>query len=102
MNPSERERRRFPRLERQQGEVELSGRAGVRCTGIVDIGLGGIRLALADALEPGARVRLRLRLARDEEPLDVSGQVVWARRKPPFQAGIRFIDVDVARLERLL
>jgi hypothetical protein len=101
VRPAE-ERRRFPRLERQLSEVEVSAGGAVRCTGIVDIGLGGIRLALTDALEPGTRVRLRLRLARDEEPVDVSGQVVWSRQSAPFEAGIRFVDVDVGRLERLL
>ena len=95
------ERRRYLRLE-PMGGVECAG-GEVRCTGIVDIGMGGMRLSLANVVAPGTRVWLRLRVGSgSEEPVDVVGQVVWARQAPPFHAGVQFLEVDLERLKRLV
>jgi len=95
------ERRRYARQDRV-GVVEYSGREGVDCTGIVNIGLGGVRLALTGCEQPGTQVQLRISLERGSAPLDLVGQVVWARRSAPYEAGIRFLDIDSMRLREVL
>jgi hypothetical protein len=61
-----------------------------------------MRLSFSEAVVPGTRMRMRLRLSADEAPVDVVGLVVWARRSAPYQAGIRFLEVDAAPLERIV
>lgn len=82
--------------------MRYSGEPGVQCMGIVNIGLGGIRLSLSGGEKPGSRVQLQITVDPEEQPIDVLGQVVWARTAPPFEAGIRFLEVDATRLRRVL
>jgi len=95
------ERRKHPRRD-LVGVVRYSGKPGVECTGIVDIGLGGIRLELSGSEKPGGRVQLQITVAPEDQPIDVLGQVVWARTAPPYEAGIRFLEVDATHLRRVL
>jgi len=82
--------------------VRYAGEPGVQCTGIVNIGLGGIRLSLSGSEKPGSRVQLQITVDPEEQPIDILGQVVWARTAPPYEAGIRFLEVDATRLRRVL
>ena len=84
------------------GVVDYAGGTGVGCSGIVNIAIGGIRLMLTAIEKPGTRVRLRIALEQQGQPIDVTGQVVWARTAPPYEAGVRFLEVDASRLRDLL
>ena len=101
MSPDRPERRRHPRTS-LVGVVDYTGAEGVSCTGIKNIGLGGVRLDLTGRERPGARVQLSIVLAGNEEPIQVVGQVVWARQSEPYEVGIRFVEVDTSRLEAVL
>jgi hypothetical protein len=56
-----------------------------------DVGARGCRIRLSRPLAPGALVRLTIERDGDAPPLDVLGQVAWARRTPPLSAGITFV-----------
>lgn len=90
------ERRRFPRVN-MFGVVDYVGTEGVRCTGIKNISLGGVRLQISAAERPGTRVKLSLTVADDETPIHLLGQVVWARQAEPYEVGISFLDMDPER-----
>jgi len=97
------ERRRHERCVVDGGErpvevVTYAGTPGVRCTGVRDIGLGGMRLTLSGPERPGARVTLSVALGGEDEQVEVVAQVVWARRAAPHEVGIRFLEVDASRL----
>jgi hypothetical protein len=100
MSGTDDERRRYPR-HHLAGVVEYSGGEGVRCNEIINIGMGGVRLELTAAERPGTRVELRIALEQGE-PITVVGQVVWARTREPYEAGIRFLEVDASKLEAAL
>lgn len=100
MTGTSEERRRHPR-EHRVGVVGYTGSDGVDCVGIVDIGMGGVRLELSANERPGTRVQLRIELEQGQ-PIQVTGQVVWARTAPPYEAGVRFLEVDTSRLQEAL
>lgn len=96
------ERRRFPRVSSDVGVVDYAGGEGVRCTGITNISLGGIRLKTTGAERPGNHVKLSLTIEGEEKPIHLLGLVVWARQAAPYEAGISFLDVDPERPPRQL
>lgn len=60
-------------------------------TRTLDVGARGCRLALQRPLAPGTLVRLRLERGDQAPPLDVLGQVAWARKAQPACAGVTFV-----------
>lgn len=57
-----------------------------------DVSTRGCRIVLPRPLAAGALVRVRIdRDERAQSPLDVLGQVAWARKTEPLQAGITFL-----------
>lgn len=56
-----------------------------------DVSARGCRIELKRPLSPGALVGLAFDMGPGVEPLAVHGQVAWARRTPPYSAGIAFL-----------
>lgn len=70
--------------------VEIIAGAQLQVCEAQDVSAGGVRVAPVFPLPRGERVRLRLRCQRIQ--LEVSGfaTVAWARRDPPYLAGLQF------------
>jgi hypothetical protein len=88
----DKEKRRAKR-EQHDSVLELCDVAGRLLTGIVrliDVSTHGACFASSETLQEGQQVRGRLRLLRTG-PFDVSGRVVWRRRKGNvFLYGLEF------------
>ncbi len=70
----------------------------------VDISHGGMKLALANKIEIGARIKLTLLLPRDHEAIEFKARVVWARKekdKDGFAAGIIYTELDAASKDKI-
>lgn len=63
----------------------------------VDISHGGMKLALTNKIEVGARIHLTLVLPGYDEAIEFKARVVWARKereKEGFAAGIIYTELD--------
>ena len=62
--------------------------------GVVNLSEGGIRVAVPRRLPPKRRVRCKVRSDRFQEPLDVTGEILWCERDlmsgNGFLVGIHF------------
>lgn len=69
---------------------------------VIDLSTTGARISTKEALEPGQKVRLKVRVPRVGDIVTVKGEVRWcvadpyASKKDRYFAGIRFTDVDAA------
>jgi hypothetical protein len=64
---------------------------------VIDIGLGGLRLRVAEPIPPARRYRLSIEIgigARDRPRIDVIARCVWHRATPDrlFEAGFEFVE----------
>jgi PilZ domain len=82
-------RRRFPRLP-SRCRAWLRDRFGTWDGETEDIGPRGCRMVTSRPLAVGTLVSLTLRSPLLDEPLEVTGQVVWARIDRAAVAGISF------------
>jgi hypothetical protein len=83
------ESRRFPRLL-ARCQVRIRDRFGVWDAETEDVGPRGCRIVTARPQTVGTLVSLRLESERVPEPLQVTGQIVWARADRPVRAGVSF------------
>jgi hypothetical protein len=90
------------RAERLAGrfEVVVHEKLATWATTTEDVSARGCRIELKRPLTPGLLVRLSFGMGEGTEPLDVHGQVAWARRTPPYSAGIAFLSVPRQAKER--
>ncbi len=113
------DRRRHPRVplsgsssaEYVEGVLSVFGwgRRG-EATRVLDLFQGGARLATRDPLDPGSVLRIRLRVERAEEEIELYGESRWSSRTnenpPQFQSGLMFFNATEKdshqRLARLL
>jgi hypothetical protein len=58
-----------------------------------DVSARGCRIEMKRPVSPGMLVGLTFDMGQGVEPLVVHGQVSWARRTPPYSAGIAFLSV---------
>lgn len=58
-----------------------------------DVSARGCRIEMKRPVTPGMLVGLSFDMGPGVEPLAVHGQVSWARRTPPYSAGIAFLSV---------
>ncbi len=72
------ERRNYLRLPTHIRIEYFHGETGERAT-VRDVSQGGLFLVTDRPLEKGSRVRLALRAAPDEAPVEVEGVVAWIR-----------------------
>ena len=85
------ERRRYVRYELDaRVELQAGGRRTTYQT--EDLGAGGCRITVAQPLEKGAEVAIRL--SAPASPVVVTGTatVAWASRTEPFRVGLQFSD----------
>lgn len=97
---AEENRRRHARFDVHDARVELRRAGLIALLGgtvegeVVNLADGGIRVAVAKELPAGRKVRVRVKLERFEEPLDVTGDILWCRPdlmvEGGFLVGIRF------------
>lgn len=100
---ADRDRRRARRPLLLKVEVEDRARGGRLSGHIVDVGLAGCRLELAEALPKGTPVGLQLHAYRDSTGIVLAGSVRWTR---PDDGGmhlvaIRFNGTSAAMARRL-
>lgn len=93
--------RAFHRMPVTMRETTLAvlapGRTSIGRARILDLSGGGARILLQKRVANGDRVLVRLMLDGDQHT-QVPGEVVWVRPLRRFwQAGIRFVDVPVAK-----
>ncbi len=63
----------------------------------VDISQGGMRLALVNKMEIGARIKLNFFLPQDQEAIEFKARVIWARKARDsngFVVGIIYTELD--------
>ena len=88
------ERRRFQRIKDSPVEVvTYQGSDGIECRSLEDISRGGARLIVSEAETPGIRVTLGLKLPEQAEANAVEGQIVWARKREPYEIGVQFLSL---------
>ncbi len=68
---------------------------------VVDLGLGGARVAVDGAVGRGSPVRLTLVSPNLWDPLVIHGQVAWTDESSPTLAGIRFAHSSGSTLRAL-
>ena len=100
------ERRRHRRSTEVSGRVtELENEdTSDKSPLLIDLSEGGLRLVVEDPLDVGTKIRLQLEVVDCEVPIHATAQVVWCRQSPPYEVGVRFIDLDPEQrhnLERL-
>jgi hypothetical protein len=83
------EARRYPRVL-TRCRVRVRDRYGVWDAETEDLGPRGCRIVLSRPQRVGALVSLTLESAGAPEPLEVTGQIVWARPERPARAGVSF------------
>lgn len=91
--------KRRDQRDRHDSVVEIFGRRGrLKSTGrLTDYSASGISFSSAEEFEKGDKLSARLRLL-DKGVLDVTGEVVWARRgNGRCMYGVRFESVSRVR-----
>jgi len=104
------ERRMFQRIE-DIVSVRYATREGKPkdVTSVKDLGGGGIRLSLAEKLEPGTVVDLKITIPDDPKPFTALGEVVWQEEVNIsgesigryYDTGIKFTEIDPLCLGRV-
>jgi hypothetical protein len=89
--PHKPENRRFVRYE-VQATVELSVQGQRRSVETDDLGAGGCRLTLAQPLEKGSTIMVRLHSRRTKREASGSAVVAWASAAEPYRVGLSFSD----------
>ena len=101
------ERRRSPRVEAaiaiHYEAIGSSARGTVPQTR-TEISVGGVRVPLAQQLEPGTGLKLELILPDRAASIQATGEVVWSARfdnEGPYKTGLRFTEIDQVEQEKL-
>jgi len=104
------ERRMFQRIE-DIVSVRYTARKGKPkdATSVKNLGGGGIRLSLAEKLEPGTVVDLKITIPDDPRPFPAVGEVVWQEEViisgesvgRYYDTGIKFAEIDPVCLGRV-
>lgn len=84
-------------------EIECEGDAGLFKKRLADISEGGMFIDTLSAFSPGTLIRLRFRLANSDNPIRVSGKVVYVQDK--IGTGVEFTDLspqDRARIAEFI
>jgi len=100
------ERRKFIRIGKSlkisYQVLETLLRGGSRSK---DISEGGICLYIYEELKSGLILKLWIELEKSKKPIVAISRVVWCRKRagiePPFEIGIRFIQIDPQDLVKL-
>lgn len=101
------ERRRSPRVEAALAlhyEVVGSSARGTVPQTRTDISVGGLRIPLAQQLEPGTGLKLELILPDTPAAIQAKGTVVWSERfddEGPYDTGLCFTEIDLVEQETL-
>lgn len=77
---------------------------------LFDLSTGGLFLKANEPLNPGVKLRLKIFLPDQEEPMEVLGQVMWVRKeeevrdqaKQPPGMGIKFLNPSADNLKRII
>jgi hypothetical protein len=107
----EENRRRHARFDVHEARVELRRVGLIALLGgkveweVVNLADGGIRVAVAREVRAHRKVRVRVRLERFEEPLDVVGDILWCRRDllsdAGYIVGIAFREVEARQARKI-
>ncbi|MDD5347178.1 MAG: PilZ domain-containing protein [Candidatus Omnitrophica bacterium] len=98
------ERRKSPRIKGGAKVVyKFMGIVGERRDFVVDIGQGGIRMAIREKAKKGDLMELGVLLDEGGEPFFTLGKVVWQAKEPAFtrsgkgyfETGIQFCEMDI-------
>ena len=68
---------------------------------LVDVSEGGLRLMVEGPVPLGTEVQLRLEFVDCDVPIQVLAQVVWCRQSPPYEVGVRFLELEPEHRHRL-
>lgn len=99
MADAKQKRRKHPRYK-VSAKVDVSGRELLLYHKIHNFSLGGICIQTAVPEDVGAIVDLTIELP-DGDQLTVQGEVVWVNRESPMDMGIRYLNLDERKLEKL-
>lgn len=108
MNPPVEEHRRSPRIfTAVEIHYEVVHRQRAKVTVTRDLSIEGVCAFFDTPLSPGATLTLTLDLPGELSPLVTQAGVVWMHplhrpTHPLYEAGLRFIDMDVLDRRRLL
>jgi hypothetical protein len=84
------ERRRLARIPLQCAVV-VREKMATWTAETADVGARGCRITLKRPVAPGTLLQLRFDRGEGVEPLEAVGQVVWARKAAPLDAGVAFL-----------
>ena len=105
-----RERRKFPRAaEPLDAQCRVEGDLAatwMRMT-IVNLSAGGLRVRLSQAIDPGARLKLKIKLPGVPQVLELRGGVIWNQLQASevVEHGIEFADLTLkqqAQIDQLV
>ncbi|MBN2483278.1 MAG: PilZ domain-containing protein [Candidatus Omnitrophica bacterium] len=72
----------------------------------VDISEGGLRLPVFQKLERGALVEISVYLSKTEEPVVITGKVMWIKEEKRadyrFVAGVQFLKTNVPERDKII
>ena len=85
------EQRRFVRYQ-VEAHVEITHPGGRAAVPTEDLGAGGCRVILAEPLEKGLSVTVRLTAPGCATAVTGPARVAWASRAPPYRIGLQFSD----------
>ena len=93
-----RERRKFPRaVEPLEAHVRIEGDLAATWTPVtvVNLSAGGVRFRVAQAMNPGSRLRMKIRLPGVPQLLELCGGVVWNQMQASevVEHGVEFSDL---------
>jgi uncharacterized protein (TIGR02266 family) len=94
------EKRAHKRIE-VNAYVDYTGSEVLLYHKVENISLGGMCIQAAAAEPPGTEVDLVINFPDLGNTIELRGQVVWTSAAPPFNMGIRFIELD-ARTSAIL
>jgi hypothetical protein len=106
------ERRKYPRFAAGEAEAVLVRDGAISAFDVgrnkarraVDLSAGGTRLVAVERMEPGTRVRVKLRMERPQDEIDAAGEIRWcasAGGGPVFHVGVMFVDLDADQADRI-
>jgi hypothetical protein len=111
---SESERRRHPRFELIEAAVTVYREGFLTMIGVgrenkakvaVNLSEGGLQLILRERVNPGAKLKIRLEIAKFNDAIEAAGIVRWcyqnAQRKDDFHAGIQFEDLPAGESRKI-
>ena len=96
----DRRTRAFPRCE-LNAYVDYTGSEVMLYHRIENISLGGICVTSANVEDVGTIVDLVINFPDLQLSLSTRAEVVWSNREPPMDMGLRYIDLDASKREKL-